>query len=114
MPTFDPHANFAISAVAVAPVPAESGTSLTLSAGDGALFPEPGARGYNCTVWPAGEIPLSTNAEIVRVTGLVGDVLTIVREQEGTSARTILVGDTIALTITTKVVTDLEAAIGAG
>jgi len=111
---YDPHANLAITTVAVAPSPALSGTSLTLTAdAGGALFPAPGAQGYNVTVWATGTQPIPTNAEIVRVTGKVGNVLTIVRTQEGTSARAIVVGDLIAVTITAKVVTDVEAAITA-
>lgn len=108
---FDDHANLAYSTVAVAPTPALSGTSLTVAAGQGALFP---TAPFNVTVWPTGVFPLASNAEIVRVTAVVGDVLTIVRTQEGTSARAITVGDQIANTITDKVITDIEAAITAG
>lgn len=105
---FDQHENFAYSTVAVAPSPALSGTSLDLQPGDGALFP---AAPFNCTVWPAGVAPLDSNAEIVRVTAKTGDTLTIVRTQEGSSARAIVVGDQIANTITKKVITDIEGAI---
>lgn len=108
---YDPHGNLSYGAVAVAPSPAASGVSLTLSAGQGADFPAPGAQGYNVTIWPAGVAPLRSNAEIARVTGKTGDVLTIVRAQEGTSARTILVGDQIANTVTAKVFEDIENAI---
>lgn len=108
MPTFDAHANMAYSLVVVAPSPASSGTSLTLSSGAGAIFP---TAPFNCTVWPANTGPLLTNAEIVRVTDVTGDVLTIERAQEGTAARTILVGDQFANTITVKALTDIEEAI---
>jgi hypothetical protein len=101
----DAHANLAISTVATAPVPAASGTSLVVAAGQGALFP---AVPFNATVWPVGTIPSTTNAEIVRVTLIVGDTLTITRTQESTSARTIIIGDQIANTITAKVLTDIE------
>lgn len=101
----DAHNNFAYSLVATAPVPAASGTSLVVTAGQGALFPTPP---FNVTVWPTGTMPLSTNAEIVRVTVRVGDTFTIVRTQESTSARTIVVGDQIAETITAKTLTDVE------
>jgi hypothetical protein len=84
--------NFSYSTVAVAPAPAASGTSLTVSAGHGALF----AIGRPATIYPTGVPPLSTNAEIVAVTNVVGDVLTITRTQESTSARTVVVGDQIA------------------
>lgn len=109
---FDPHGNLAYSSVATAPSPAASGTSLTLESGHGARFPDPGAVGYNCTVWPAGAIAIPDNAEIVRVTAKVGDVLTIQRTQEGSSARAILVGDQITNTVTAKVLEDIEAAAG--
>jgi hypothetical protein len=101
----DAHANFAYSTVATAPSPATSGTSLVVASGQGALFPTPP---FNATVWPTGAQPLSTNAEIVRVTNISTDTLTITRTQEGTSARTIVVGDQIAASITAKTFTDIE------
>lgn len=101
----DNHKNFAYGVVAVAPSPATSGTTLEVSTGQGALFP---TAPFNCTVWPAGTVPLSTNAEIIRVTTKVGDVFTIQRAQEGTTARTIIVGDQIANTITVRAITDVE------
>jgi histidinol phosphatase-like enzyme len=107
---FDAHANFAYSTVATAPSPANSGTSLTVATGDGAKFP---AVPFNATVWPASTQPTTANAEIVRVTNISGDVLTITRTQESTSARTVLVGDQIADTITAKTFTDIESAITA-
>ena len=102
----DQHANFSYSVVATAPSPASSGTSLVVSTGDGSKFP---ATPFNATVWPANTQPTSANAEIVRVTGRSIDTLTIVRQQEGTSARSIGVGDQIAATITKKTLTDVEA-----
>ena len=101
----DLHANFAYSLVATAPTPAASGTSLVVTAGQGALFP---TVPFNATVWPAGAQPLSTNAEIVRVTNISTDTFTITRTQESTLARTIVVGDQIAATVTAKTLTDAE------
>src|SRR5688572_27507900 len=103
----DQHKNFAYSTVATAPSPAASGTSLTVAAGQGALFP---AAPFNCTVWPSDVQPLASNAEVIRVTVKAGDVLTIVRAQEGSDARTIVVGDQIAATITAATLTDIEDA----
>lgn len=103
--SFDAHPNFSYSTIAVAPVPAASGTSVTVAAGDGALF---AAFPFDVTIWPVGVQPLSTNAEIARVTNRVGDVLTITRQQEATAARTIVVGDQIAVTSSKKVFTDIE------
>ncbi len=101
----DAHANFAISAVATAPSPASSGTSLVVTAGHGTRFP---AVPFNATIWPSGSDPDPSNAEIVRVTAISTDTLTITRAQEGTSARTVVVGDKIAATITKKTLTDVE------
>lgn len=112
--TFDPHKNFAYSAVATAPSPASSGTSLTVTTGEGSKFPDPATDGaFNLVVWPAGAQPTTANAEIVRCTARSGDVLTIARTQEGTSARTIVVGDQVGLNMTAKLLTDLEALISA-
>lgn len=102
----DAHPNFAYSTVASAPSPATTGTSLDVASGDGALFAE---FPFNAVVWPAGEQPASDNAEIVRVTNRSGDTLTIDREEEGTTARTIVAGDQIAVAATRKVFTDAEA-----
>ena len=110
---FDAHANLAASTVTVAPVPATTGLTLTVAAGEGALFP---AAPFNCTVWPGANFtvpPLASNAEIVRVTAVVGDVLTIVRAQEGTVARSIAVGWQIAETITAKSFQDIESLLPA-
>lgn len=101
----DAHKNFAYSLIATAPSPATSGTSLVVTAGQGALFP---AVPFNATIWPASTQPLSTNAEIVRVTARSTDTLTITRAQEGTAARTVVIGDQIAATVTAKTLTDVE------
>jgi parallel beta-helix repeat protein len=101
----DAHKNFAYSTVATAPSPASSGTSLVVAAGEGALFP---AVPFNATVWPTGTNPLSTNAEIVRVTNIATDTLTITRAQESSGARTVVVGDQIAATITAQTLTVAE------
>jgi hypothetical protein len=101
----DAHKNFPYSTVATAPSPATSGTSLVLAAGGGVLMP---AVPFNATVWPVSAQPLASNAEIVRVTDVTTDTLTIVRQQESTSARTIVAGDQFAATITQKSWNDNE------
>jgi len=103
---FDAHKNLAIATVATPPSPASSGTSLTVAAGLGARFP---AAPFNATIWPATAIPDPANAEVVRVTAVTGDGLTITRAQEATTARAIVAGDLIAATITAKTLTDLES-----
>lgn len=106
---FDAHANFAVSAVATAPSPATSGTSLVVTAGHGVRFP---AVPFNATICPAATQPDPSNAEIVRVTAIATDTLTIVRAQGGTSARTVVATDQIFAGITAKTLTDIESALG--
>lgn len=101
----DAHKNLAYSTVATAPSPAASGTSLVVATGHGTRFP---AVPFNATIWPASTVPDPSNAEIVRVTDISTDTLTITRAQEGTSARTVVVGDQIAATITKKTLDDIE------
>jgi hypothetical protein len=103
---YDAHKNFAYSTVAVAPSPASSGTSMEVPSGHGTRYPTPP---FNGSVWPIGTVPTPVNAELVRVTAIVGDVLTIVRAQEGSSARSIIVGDQFAAAISAKTLTDIES-----
>lgn len=102
----DAHKNFATSLVATAPSPAASGTSLVVTGADGAKYPTPP---FNATVWPVGVQPTTANAEIVRVTNISTDTFTIVRQQEGTSARTIIIGDQISANITARTLADAES-----
>lgn len=104
----DAHKNFAYSTVLTAPSPATSGVSLVLQSGDGAKMP---ATPFNATVWPTGAQPTTANAEIVTVTGVATDTLTIVRQAEGTAARSIVVGDQFAATITQQTLNETEGPI---
>jgi hypothetical protein len=99
----DLHRNFAYSTIATAPSPPTSGTSVVIAAGEGARFPTPP---FNATIWPAGAQPLPANAEIVRVTAIATDTLTITRAQEGSTARAVGVGDQIAATVTAQTLRD--------
>jgi hypothetical protein len=101
----DNHKNFSISAVATAPSPATSGTSLVVTGGHGTRFP---AVPFNATICPANTTPDPSNAEIVRVTGISTDTFTIARAQESTTARTVIVGDVIFAGPTAKTLTDVE------
>lgn len=112
MNPLDAVANFAYGVVTVAPSPADSGTSLSMATADADLFPDPSTQAYNIVVFPSNAAPISTNAEIVRVTAKGspsgGNVaFTITREQESTTARTIVVGDRVALMPTAKTITDI-------
>ena len=105
----DAHTNLAYSTVATAPSPATTGTSLVVAAGEGTRFPDPATVGaYNVVVCAVDELPIPTNAEIVRVTAKSTDTLTIVREQESTTARTVVVGDAIFAAVTAKTLSDIE------
>lgn len=109
MPIPDAHKNFAFSTVATAPSPATSGTSLVLASGEGARFPQPSTDGaFNVVICPVGTQPSSANAEIARCTARSTDTLTITRTQEGTSARTVIVGDQVFLGPTSKWFSDIE------
>lgn len=82
-------ADLATSLITVAPSPANSGTSLTVTASEGSRFP---SVPFNATVVPEGELPTLDNAEIVLVTAVDGDEFTITRAQGVTSAQEIAVG----------------------
>jgi len=103
----DAYKNFAYGVVLTPPAPASSGTSAVLAAGHGARFP---AAPFNATVWPAGAIPDPVNAEIVRVTAIATDTLTLTRAQEGSTARAIVAGDQLAATMTAVTLDSLRNA----
>jgi len=105
---FDAHANLAVTSIAIAPNPALSGVSLTVATGTGNRFPD---APFNADVWPSGALPDPTNTEIVRVTNRTGDVLTILRAQENSTAQTVQAGYMIAAGVTKKTLTDIEQAI---
>src|ERR1019366_6805714 len=93
--------NFAISIVQVAPSPATSGTSLTVSTGQGALFP---SGSFDLTMWPPNVQPNSFNAEIARCS-ISGDVATLTRHQYGTTAQAVGVGWQVAQNVTAQLLT---------
>lgn len=105
----DSHKNFAYSTLTNAP--GTSGTTFSVQAGDGALFP---TAPFNCTVWPTGVQPTSANAEIVRVTSKSTDDFTVTtspsRNQEGSTNQNVASGWQIAAAITAKTFTDVEEA----
>lgn len=104
--SFDSHKNFAYSTVA-SPAPSISGVTLVLAAN---FNPAP-TPPYNIMVWPAGVNPTAANAEICRVTANSSGSLTIVRQQEGSSGRAIVVGDQVAAGITARTLTDIEVRV---
>ena len=77
-------------------------TTITLSSGQGANFPTLSTGEY----FYATLINTSNTLEIVKVTGRTGDVLTVVRAQEGTVARTYVVGDRLEIRITAALINE--------
>jgi hypothetical protein len=81
-------------------------TTLTVSAGTGVLFPTPAAnQPFLATLLDAAT---QTVSEIVLVTARVGDVFTIVRAQEGTTAKTWSGGDIVANLVTAGTAQNME------
>ncbi len=115
--TLDPVANFIKLTVSTGY--GSSDTSIVLASG-GSLLPSPD---FNVTWWNSTDYPDPSddpNVEIVRVTGVSGNTLTVSRGQEGTTAST---KDTAAkvyklmLGITAKMITDMRTsseAVAAG
>lgn len=103
----DARANFAASQVAVAPSPASSGVTLSVTTGHGTRFPA--AVPFNAVASPPSWDGSPTTVEIVRVTAMSGDDVTaMTRAQEGTTAQNIAVGWTFAAVPTKKMIDDLE------
>ena len=89
--------DFASSKVATAPSPADTGTSLSVTAGEGTLFPTPSTDGvFRAYVWPDAVEPDATNCEEIEITVKSTDDFTIVRSKNGI-VRSILIGDNIAI-----------------
>lgn len=82
--------NFARSVVVTAPSPATSGTTVAVTAGHGVRFVAGPA-----VVCPAVGDPTPENAEVVTISGVAGDVLTVVRAVESSVARAIVAGDRV-------------------
>lgn len=91
----------------------DSDTEIALSTGKGALFPSLAGVGD----WSPIVVVTGSTREIMRATARAGDVLTVERAQEGTSAMAFEAGARVDLRLTAAgvaaVVSDLEAAIAA-
>lgn len=81
-----------------------SATSLTLAAGDGAEFPSLGTDEY----FMITVIDDSNNMEIMKCTARTSDTLTVVRAQEGTSARAFNVGSYVENRLTADSLTKVS------
>ena len=79
-----------------------SDTSITVVSGGGTKFPSlTGGEYFRATL-----IDASNNLEIVKVTARSGNVLTVTRAQEGTTARNFSTGDRIELRMTAQSLLD--------
>jgi hypothetical protein len=107
---FDTHSILAYSTVQASSgiIGSSTGTTIIAASGDGAKF----AINQNITVWPAGTQATKANSEIMRITAIATDTLTVLRAQETTTPlATIAAGHQFANTITPKSFTDIETAI---
>ena len=110
---FDPIKNFA--KVEVNGGYLAAATTINLETGSGTKLPQPSTDGaFNLVWYDSTNYPDPSddpNVEIIRVTTRVGDVLTVIRAQEGTSATNKNSGGSIyrmILSVTKKTMTDLE------
>ena len=115
--SFYPRTNFA-KANLTGTLPTISSTSISLEAGKGALFPDADVAGsFPAVIWNWTDYPDPSddpNVEVVLVTAITDDTLTIVRAQEDTNASAHNTsGKTyrIALVITAAVIQQLIDAI---
>lgn len=89
-------------------------TTITLRAGDGAKFPAAGGGDFFLLTLFQKLGSSEMNHEIVLCTDRTGDVLTVVRAQEGTTAKDFNSGDSVELRLTAGTLYNKEAAISAG
>lgn len=86
-----------------------SATSITVASGQGAEFPVlAGSDNFTATL-----VDTSNNIEIVQVTARSGDTMTVVRGQEGTTARGYAAGSLLELRITAAVLNNFAQIAGA-
>lgn len=112
---FDNHANFAYSTIASTNNPGTptAATTVTVATSQGSRFP---VAPFNAVICPFGQLPTPDNAEVVRVTAVTGDVLTITRQTTTETTgygirRSITLGDQIFAAITAKALIDLETQV---
>jgi len=82
-------------------------TTLSVTTGEGAKFPSPSAGQW----FPVTLVKATGALEIIRCTSRSGDILTVARAQEGTSAQAFAVGDRVELRLTNAAVLDIQQQI---
>jgi hypothetical protein len=80
-----------------------SDVGLAVAAGTGTLFPTLGASDY----FYATLVSAGGTYEVIKVTARVGDTMTIVRAQEGTTAQSFASGSRIEVRVTAASITDM-------
>jgi hypothetical protein len=91
-----------------------AGTTLTMAAGEGLLFPDGSGDHFQMVIWTAGYgSPIDdVTREIVHATATVTpDVYTVARAQEGTTAKQWEIADLCALVLTAAKIAEIEARI---
>lgn len=84
-----------------------SDVGLAVAAGTGSLFPALGASDY----FYATLVSAGGTYEVIKVTARVGDTMTIVRAQEGTTAQSFASGSRLELRVTAASITDTTDAL---
>lgn len=87
-------------------------TSLTLRSGQGALFPSFGAGDFAWLTLEQGTAANPTKREIVRCSARTGDVLTILRAQQGTTALAFDAGARVELRLTAATLASFQDVLG--
>lgn len=82
-------------------------TTITLSTGQGAKFPSPGAGDY----FYATLVDSSNNLEIIKVTGRSVDTLTVQRGKDGTTGRIYPAGSILELRMVAAALADFQAGL---
>lgn len=82
-------------------------TTLSVTSGDGGKFPSPSAGQW----FPVTLVKVTGSLEILRCTARSGDVLTVARAQEGTSAQAFSPGDRVELRLTAAAIVDIQQMI---
>lgn len=79
-------------------------TTISIGSGQGSLFPSLSGTDY----FYATLVDSSNNLEVVKVTARTGDSLTVVRGQDGTTARSYTTADKLELRPTAAVLEDIQ------
>ena len=108
--TFNNVVNLGATIVATPPDPALSGTTITVASGTGSSL---GATPFRCSSYAPGTPQTQANTEFMLATAISGDVVTVLRAQEGSTAQPIAAGWVFDLPATAGTYQETQAAITA-